>query len=426
MALAHTCDSGSEVGDVVELLVIADDLTGALDSGVRLAERGARVVVTCDWQRVERRGVGADVLVVDTESRHLPAVEAYRRVYDVASKAPLVGASRVYKKCDSGLRGNVGAELAAALDAVASGRLNFVPAYPALGRTTVGGVHFVDGVPLAKSVFASDPIDAMTKSFVADIVHEGSDVLVTSASGATEDTTGIVVYDCATEGELARIGAELAASGGLALAAGSAGLLGTYELRGHGTAHGGMGTLPHLDRKLVVVSGSVNGVCRTQLDRAEAAGSARVPLPLAPVLTQTWGDDELREFVTQVKVVAAEADVMIVDSLGPSDWASIDHVESPSSLIARALGRVACELESQLGRTLMIIGGDTLMGFFDSRGVVSIEPVGEIEPGVVLARYQADGCCRPIITKSGAFGVPDLLQRIQEFLREHGGESTWH
>lgn len=424
-SLVHTRIIRWEVGALAELLVIADDLTGALDAGVRLTHKGARVAVTCDWRQVGPVA-DVDVLVVDTESRHIPAAEAYGRVRDVASRAPLVGARRVYKKCDSGLRGNVGAELAAVLDASAARRLNFVPAYPALGRTTRDGIHLVDGVPLAKSVFASDPIDAMTRSSVADIIHEESDVRVTGSRDATQDTTGVVVYDCASEDELTRIGAELAASGGLVLAAGCAGLLGTYEPQGRAGADGRAKSLPRLGSRLVVVSGSVNGVCRAQLDRAEAAGAARAHLPLVPVLARAWGDNELRGFVAQVQAGSADADVMVVDSLGPCNRAAFERVEDASSLIAQALGRVACELASLPGRTLMIIGGDTLMGFFGSRRVVSIEPVGEIEPGVVLARYQADGLWHPIITKSGAFGAPDLLHRIQEFLEKDEKELTWH
>lgn len=407
------------------LLVIADDLTGALDSGVQLTREGARVAVTCDWQRAERAATGVDVLVVDTESRHLAAADAYERVRRVADKAAVLGVGRIYKKCDSGLRGNVGAELAAVLDATAARRLDFVPAYPALGRITKGGVHFVDGLPLAEGVFAHDPLDAVTQSAVADIIHEESDVDVTSASNATDATEGIVVHDCASDADLARIGAELSAAGGPRLAAGCAGLLGTYRIQAYGDPAGGRGASPDLPRRLAVVSGSVNGVCRAQLDCAEAAGAFRAHLPLSRVLAGGWGQGEARELAKRAVADAADAGILIIDSLGTIGEAGLSRSPDPSRLIAQALGSVACELAALADRTLMIIGGDTLMGFFERCSIASIEPVREMEPGVVLARYRARGGWQHVITKSGAFGAPDLLARIQGFLAENEEELAW-
>src|SRR5689334_10110997 len=96
--------------------VIADDLTGALDTAAPFAAHGWRTCVvpwsgasgrSTRWPRV----VGAnDVVVVDTASRHVAPREAARRV----SAAAAAGRGRhLYKKIDSTLRGNVAAELGA-------------------------------------------------------------------------------------------------------------------------------------------------------------------------------------------------------------------------------------------------------------------------------------------------------------------------
>lgn len=391
--------------------MIADDLTGALDSGVRLASKGAHVVVTHDWRHAKSYATaGVDVLVVDTESRHVSAPVAYERVCAVASEATCMGVDGIYKKCDSGLRGNIGAELSALLDVSAARRLDFVPAYPALGRTTVGGVHFVDGIPLAQSVFASDPLEAMTRSSVADIIHEKSDVHVSAAAGATGATEGVVVHDCASDVELAQIGAKLASRGIPRLAAGCAGLLGTYELRTRSAVRGKDKPLG-LSPRLAVVSGSLNSVCQAQLDYAARAGAVRAHMPLAQLLAGTWTDGEARSFVAQAAEGAKGASCLIIDSLGPREG-TVPALDDPSRLIAQALGSVACALAPSLEWTLMVIGGDTLMGFFEGCGIASVEPVREVAPGVVLARYQTGTGWRHIITKSGAFGAPDLIQTV--------------
>src|SRR5207248_3115185 len=92
------------------LTIVADDLTGACDTGALFAARG-RVPVTV-WPDPPLR---APVTVVDTESRALDAVDAARRVAGVARN---VARSRFFKKIDSTLRGQIDADLDALIEAV--------------------------------------------------------------------------------------------------------------------------------------------------------------------------------------------------------------------------------------------------------------------------------------------------------------------
>ena len=108
-----------------KLLVIADDFTGGLDTGVQFARQGiaTRIMVNPDgvgdWWETD-----SQVLVAVTESRHLSPEDAYAVVFRFVSEAKRAGISHVYKKTDSALRGNIGAELSAAL--AASG-VNMLP-----------------------------------------------------------------------------------------------------------------------------------------------------------------------------------------------------------------------------------------------------------------------------------------------------------
>src|SRR2546430_60902 len=88
------------------LTIIADDLTGACDTGALFAARGP-VPVTV-WPDAALR---APVSVVDTETRALDPADAARRVSAVARS---VARTRIFKKIDSTLRGPIGAELDAA------------------------------------------------------------------------------------------------------------------------------------------------------------------------------------------------------------------------------------------------------------------------------------------------------------------------
>ena len=104
------------------LLIIADDFTGALDTGVQFAACGISTKVVVDPE-TDLSGDRAQVLVVDTETRHLPAGEARSVVLRLAVRARKAGIPYIYKKTDSALRGNIGAELEAVAEQSPEGQL---------------------------------------------------------------------------------------------------------------------------------------------------------------------------------------------------------------------------------------------------------------------------------------------------------------
>ena len=404
---------------MAELLVIADDLTGALDSGVQLSCKGQRVLVSLDCAGGLAQAAEADVIVIDAESRHDSPQDAYTKVADLVSRSRALGIPHVYKKTDSGLRGNVGAELAAVLEASGATHLNFVPAYPKQQRTTEGGVHYVAGVPLAQSIFAVDPLNPVTKSRVDDLIHEQSDVVVTNGDDAAKQ--GIVVYDCATDEDMQRIAAELAAHDADVPLAGCAGLLEMLAVDARTThARPEREALPS---KLVVVSGSVNAVTSSQLDEAERRGAARRHLPIADVLAGTWDEDAARAFVRET-LAAAKSPVILIDTLGyqlsaaqMGDGDSARRISEAASLCAA----LVCE---ESDHTTMIVGGDALVGFSARVGATVLEPLDEIFPGIVVARYEGGAREGTIITKSGAFGGVGLFYDIHEALEGKGGSTS--
>ncbi len=143
---------------MIQLLILADDFTGGLDTGVQFAEKGIRTrVVTNPEADFELSAQGCQVLVVVAETRHLSKEQAYKIVYGIVKKGAQLGIPHIYKKTDSALRGNIGAELTAALDASGAKTLYFLPAMPGLNRVTENGVHYIDGVPAAESVFGKGP-----------------------------------------------------------------------------------------------------------------------------------------------------------------------------------------------------------------------------------------------------------------------------
>ncbi|MFB6140416.1 MAG: four-carbon acid sugar kinase family protein, partial [Halosimplex sp.] len=213
-------------------LVVADDLTGAMDTGHGFAARGRAVrvrraaggdAIDTDAAGADAAGEtldpdGGDVLVVDTDSRDAAPAVAAAAVARAVDAAP---ADLVYKKVDSTLRGNVVAEVDAALGGTEADLAVVAPAFPATGRTTEDGRHLVDGTPLSDAgygVAESDLREVFGRSehAVARLDAETADagaerVADRLAAAATGDGPTLVVCDALTDAHLAAL-AEGAAS----------------------------------------------------------------------------------------------------------------------------------------------------------------------------------------------------------------------
>ena len=129
---------------LLDILIIADDLTGAADCGAACAAHGLDTVVVLD----DAGGIpSADVVALDANTRAMTPQAAGAETARIVRRYP---ARIVYKKIDSTLRGNVAAEVAAALEAYREvGHRQAIavvaPAFPAMGRTTKGGRMYVRG-----------------------------------------------------------------------------------------------------------------------------------------------------------------------------------------------------------------------------------------------------------------------------------------
>ena len=407
-------DGREEEGRMAKLLVIADDLTGALDSGVQLAGKGDRVLVSLDMEGGLVHAPEADVLVIDSESRHDTPEVAYQKVGRLVSEGLANGVLRIYKKTDSGLRGNVGAELAAVIDASGASHLNFVPAYPKQRRTTKQGIHCVDGQPLAKSVFAADPVNPVVCSKVSDLIHLQSDVAVQSWAGEV-GTDGIVVFDCTTDDDMAGIATWLCENDFDAPMAGCAGLLEMLpRCSSEAAPRQGYATL---NPRLVVVSGSVNAITSAQLDEGESRGAHRVHLPIKSILANGWTAAEASAFVNETIAAAGSNPVVLIDTLG--DHLCKEELDCVATRkISDAAGLCASVVSKRAGHTTMVVGGDALVGFVHQVEATLLEPVDELFPGIVVARYEGSKASGTLITKSGAFGNVGLFHEIHQALVE--------
>lgn len=148
---------------------LADDLTGAMTAASLLTKSGVDSVVLLkaqylgDGEPVCRR----QAVVVNLGSRACSRENAYQSVYDATLRLCKLGIRHFSKRTDTTLRGDIGAEIDAMLDALGGDYIAvMVPAMPQSNRILVGGYSLINGVPLSKTSVAHDVRTPVRESFV--------------------------------------------------------------------------------------------------------------------------------------------------------------------------------------------------------------------------------------------------------------------
>jgi uncharacterized protein YgbK (DUF1537 family) len=402
-----------------KLIVAADDLTGALDTGVQFAKRGIETRIFPNG-KIDFSELGsANVAVVNTASRHIPAAEAYRIVFDLMSAAKANGFDYFYKKTDSVLRGNVGAELSALRDAV-NEPIAFVPAFPAMGRTTINGMHYVDGVPVADSALGKDPFSPLASSCIKEIIRQ---------SGAKENAEAeIEVFNAASDAELLQIAQSLTQRNAKVFAgcAGFAAFLPeiiNFTQTETAFEHRGAG--------LFVITGSVNPVTLEQIDYAKnelrfssfvvpesiklAHDNQFLAAPDSSVFDSRSSVFNTKIFLEDVSSVFREKGKIIISSVAAD---KTDFIESPREdlhgLVARNIGGIAAALMTQFDAAFFLIGGDVLLECIAQFKPDSLQPLAEPVPGVAFVKLRKASREIDVYTKSGGFGEQDVILSIEK------------
>lgn len=267
------------------LLIIADDFTGALDTGIQFTKMGIRARIVTDYRYdFGQLRTEDSLLSVSTDTRPRSPKEAYDRVFQLAVNARRAGFQYVYKKTDSGLRGNIGMELKAVMDAYEQQAIAFIPAFPRLNRITRGGLQYIDGIPVKESVFGKDPFEPVRYSDIGEIIGSQTDMKIVKVSrgdwrqidweSGREQT--VFLLDAETDADLAAIAGMLKEQNRMVVIAGCAGFAANYDQmlrfkKGN----------PHYMQEsdgLFALCGSVNQITVDQVNYAKDFGFVRAHL----------------------------------------------------------------------------------------------------------------------------------------------------
>lgn len=154
--------------------VIADDLTGANATGVRLSKQGFSSATVVFRDKIPS-STELDAVCIDTDTRYANQQTVVKRVKKAMQNFQEWDAKVICKRIDSTIRGNIGLEIDTILEEIGENSLAVVVAsFPDSGRISSGGYLLVDGVPVQETDVAKDPVTPITKSYIPGIIQEQS------------------------------------------------------------------------------------------------------------------------------------------------------------------------------------------------------------------------------------------------------------
>jgi len=410
------------------VLVIADDFTGANDAGSGLAQAGARVHVLFGGP-ISLPDEPADVQVISTDSRALSASQAAERVTQVVRQyAAQIQEGWLFKKIDSTLRGNAGAETAAALQASGKRLALVAPAVPRLGRTTRDGSVWVGQRLLTDTEFASDPKTPIHSARITEQMQiDGTELdLATLRSNRLEavlaERHGVVVVDAETQADLTRLIAAASRLRETPLLVGAAGLSDAL----------GAALSLRSPRPVLAVVGSMSGSAQQQIATLLNQRAAEiVDVDIRQLFQQSAWPDRERWIEQAADALRAGRHTVIRTCQHASQRHAIDHLCQQHRMTRQQLGEAICQLlgemtlslcQTALPYALYLSGGDVAIAAARALGASGFKIQGLVAGCVPHGVLLNSEFTLPVMTKAGGFGDENTLAAAIDFIEEKSSE----
>lgn len=420
--------------------IIADDLTGANDSGVQLAKHGFGTSVLFE---VPNNANPLDhALVIDTNSRSLKQSEAILAVREASEYLKRAHVKHIYKKIDSTLRGHLAIELVEIKKVFEPEFLIIAPAFPAYGRTTVGGVHYVNGIELSETEVKSDPTHPVRESEIKRILEKeikeeiGSIFIEDIQRGLVKDRLAeykekdicYIVCDAETEEDLWKIVNSVLSITDNIVWVGSAGLT---EALAECIVESGdsKNNIINNQNYVMTVCGSLSEVSQKQVAFAiNQSDVAAIKVDTRLIFDKQW--DQYKQKYSEEIMKAFRKNKNVVLYV-PSDQEIIEAVNKLENLSKLSNYEIGQNISGALGDIVLLVtenfpcqiryvltGGDTAKSISKKLGATGLKLLNEIEPGIPVGKLIGTKCGEVVITKAGGFGQEDSLYRAMQLIKE--------
>lgn len=413
--------------------VISDDLTGANEIGLVLAEHLKSNLVL---NRTDST-VGLDPfiedyagVVVNLNTRDCSGQNAQRLVSKTLQNNPKLRNRLIYKKIDSTLRGNLIEELEAILDHHLADVIFLVPASPQMQRFTVGGYHLVGNQPVADTDYAGGLSVAGT-SYLPDLIGRRPKYKVRSiglshlaagfqsvgqlAMDFYQEGCRILICDACSQRDLWVIRDVILKSPLKILPVGSAALFQELFTLGHGSG----------EAPCMVICGSLNHQSRVQIQKlVDLSIVGNIQIDLNRALSEQR-ESEIDRVVRLATVFFKEKRNLLIQTPGTpfslNSKSGVTITDSLSSSIGQLLGIMVARLLKNIRISGLILTGGSIaaevIDQLDGKGIILVKGLSPVVPVGRLTGGPYDGL--RVITKGGGVGDKDILVRAVNYLRNN-------
>lgn len=434
---------------------VADDLTGATTTGVLLARSKARTAVFFNEEAAQKAADagGLDAILVSSNSRPLPADEAYEKVSSATKALMDMGIKYFSKRIDTTLRGGVGIEIDAMMDNIGNDVVAVVvPAMPQSRRILVGGFSVIDGVALINTPVAQDVRTPVHENYIPrllagqskrkvdlvklDVVLKGKDAIREALQESREHGAEVIVVDGITLDDVENIAAACVdlAWNVLAVDPGpfTAKLAYCRGLIGREEANIPQHTADGTGKTVLIAAGSATPVTKRQMEiLCEDDRHKRVCVEPVPLINGgAEAQAEVAEAVTKGMELLHDGDprAILFETALHGELLDLDEEDAkrgyPEGMSAdrinAGLGMIISKVLERAGSDriagLYTTGGDTMVNVCFQLGVECLEVVdyviAQTDVGRMVGKY--DGM--PIIGKGGLTGndmtACDIVDRL--------------
>ncbi len=422
------------------IYIIADDLTGANDTGVQFSKQGYATHVAIVSEAGELHTPPpqeTDVLVIDTETRETDAPTVRERITRILHGLHTTDDDILYKKIDSTLRGNVGVELDECIKIFHKDLCILTPSFPSNRRITVEGYVIVHDQPLGFSEYYNGELEPEAASFLPALLQphtdfpiaridlqdvlQGRRAITNKLNELYKNGTKIVVVDAINEEQLYTILKSSFDFHGSVLYSGSAGLANALS-RVYNGKHEPIRTQREPRPALLIVNGSRRSVNQRQIGYLKTKMSI---IDIAFDVEQLFTDRAacLMQCVTAVSqaltsgypvVLHPEPRYLDIHMYQQVLGKYHQELRELEVAIRTFLGElIAPLLESHQINALILTGGDTAIGICTALQMYALTIIDELLPGIPLALgHLQDQTPIKIVTKAGGFGDERTLHVV--------------
>lgn len=427
------------------IYVIADDLTGANDTGVQFAKKGYNTkLLIFDKQSTIMIPDNADVFVIDTETREAESKTAREVLRDILKKINMNENDIFYKKVDSTLRGNVGVEIEEIMNILKKDICIFSSSLPSQQRMTVRGYLIVNQKPLGLSEYSSNHLDQGENSFIPFLlkkqtdfpvgqidlkdVAKGQKTILSKINELSQKGNKIIVIDSTNEEHLKDIFASSLKLDRPVLFSGSAGLANHF---------------PHINNKhevlkikvednkgpVIAVAGSRNSIMEDQINYLKnRLNVSELKIDLEQIFSNK---EKILDSYTSVclEAIKGNHDLVIHTAAIYNEEKLINKklmlkynigFRELEIEIKNFLGKLTSKIiKNSSSRNLILTGGDTALGVCKELGIYNMNILDELLPGIPLAIANYKNYNLNIVTKAGGFGKEDTLYHLINKLKNY-------